>query len=201
MLVPAPTLVALPQDAATSIPPPSRYCSPPASNLRFRCGSRNGVAAQPCRMWRPATGHFSDANHAPKLILNRKPGTAPMIIAASPNHPVSLNASGSTDPDGNALSSRWWQYKEVSGVYALPAKLDQTSGPQTVVTAGAPINSSLIPPQTEYQAHIILEVADNGSQSLVSYRRADITVPRPQAAAEHLAACAAENMRLAGAAR
>ena len=85
---------------------------------------------------------------------------------------VTLDAAKSADPDGAALSFRWWVYRE-PGSYAGDIALDGADGPRVRVRAPSPDAS-----QT---AHLILEVTDAGDPPLSSYRRVVIQVLRPAA--------------------
>jgi hypothetical protein len=105
---------------------------------------------------------FKNANHAPVLKLNTK-----QDIVASPGATVKLSARG-TDPDGNTLTYKWWQYKE-AGTYdgeLKPDKADRKSATLRV-PADAAKGSTI---------HIILEVTDSGEPSLKSFKRVIITI-------------------------
>ena len=99
---------------------------------------------------------FADANHAPvariagDLHRNVKPGET-----------ITLDASASTDPDGNTLTFNWWQYQEAGTV---KAKVD-------LANADTSKASSEIPNEPGKQLHIILEVSDDGEPALTHYQR------------------------------
>jgi len=129
--------------------------------------------------WRPAfQNHFqarmdwcvkpyAQANHAPVVTLNGAGGTGIVHISAHPGQTVSLSAAGSTDPDGNVLGYTWWQYREAGTHTGTVAISGSTSN------AASFIAPSVSEPRT---IHIILEVTDNGSPALTSYRRAIVQV-------------------------
>ena len=50
---------------------------------------------------------YDQANHPPVVKL-----THALDLKVRPGDSVSLNAKGTTDPDGDALTYRWWQYEE-----------------------------------------------------------------------------------------
>jgi len=78
-----------------------------------------------------------------------------------PGETVKLAATA-TDPDGDELTFRWWQYSEADSAAA------------TVTIAGsnsADEASFVVPDEPGKQVHIILEVTDNGSPPLVRYQR------------------------------
>ncbi len=53
--------------------------------------------------------------------MNGASGTAPVVVEATLDTPVVLDASGTRDPDGHALSYRWWFYPEAgTGIPGRP---------------------------------------------------------------------------------
>ena len=80
---------------------------------------------------------------------------------------VSLDASKSTDPDGNPITFRWWQYYE-AGSFKHMVTIDQPAGKRI----------SLVAPKVEKPEtiHLILEITDQGKPSLFSFQRMIITV-------------------------
>ncbi len=106
----------------------------------------------------------SDANHNPVAVLNGKPGKD---LVALEGAAVELSAAGSSDPDGHALSYRWFIYPE-AGTFQGDARLTSTNGLQTRLEIPAGAKPGTV--------HVILEVTDNGSPSLYSYRRAIVAV-------------------------
>lgn len=108
--------------------------------------------------------NYSNANHAPVVSLK---GAA--NLNAKPGQVVQLTATAK-DPDGNALSYRWWQYKEActyKGKIAIQNsdKLDATF----TVPADALSGSTM---------HVILEVTDSGTPALTRYQRVIVTVAK-----------------------
>jgi len=99
---------------------------------------------------------FEQANHAPvaevkgALTRNIKPGET-----------VALSATA-TDPDGDSLTCKWWQYVDA----------DSAAASVIIFNNGSLDNASfVVPDEPGKQVHIILEVTDNGEPSLVGYRR------------------------------
>jgi len=110
---------------------------------------------------------YSEANHNPVAIVNSDSSRNPLRISAAPGDVVSLDASGSSDPDGDGLSFKWWVYMEAGTYESTVSITDNTS-----------IQASLqIPSDAAGKTiHVILEVKDDGSPPLTSYRRVIIEV-------------------------
>jgi len=109
---------------------------------------------------------FAKANHNPVIALNGNKGKAVAYITAKPGDKIQLDAAGTTDPDSDALTYRWWQYREAGTANAAVA-LSNADGPKTQFT---------VPNAKQGDIHIILEVKDAGTPCLYSYRRVVVTV-------------------------
>lgn len=150
-----------------------------ATVWRWREAYQNDFAA---RMdW--TVNDFAHANHAPELTINGHTGTAPLQIAARVGETVTLDASGSRDPDSNqTLRYRWWVYLEAGldgahGARVSIANADQAKAAVKVESACAPVwLPGFMPCRGDGFAHIILEVTDDGSPRLTSYRRVILKV-------------------------
>jgi len=104
---------------------------------------------------------YKEANHAPvaevKGGLNR---------TVQPGETVKLAATA-TDPDGNKLSYKWWQYAEADSAAAIV----------TIANSDSPDKASFVAPnEPGKQVHIILQVTDDGTPALTSYQRVIITI-------------------------
>ena len=104
---------------------------------------------------------FKEANHAPVFktenVLN---------INAKAGQKVNLKAEA-TDPDGDKLTYKWWQYVEV-GTYKASVTLENVDS----------ANASFKMPDDIKKGetiHIILEVSDNREMNLTRYQRVIIT--------------------------
>lgn len=150
------------------------YLTSQATIWRWRAAFQNDFAA---RMAWTVTPEFGAANHAPQLRLNGNDGMRPVEIDGCPGAPITLSARGSSDPDGDALSFRWWWYRDASGLYAPDAHLSKDGGEETSVTIADTARTDQFVPPTVYQLHVVLEVRDAGTPQLTSYRRAVISVP------------------------
>jgi len=104
----------------------------------------------------------SEVNHEPLAAIGKDLSNQIVRMKAKPGKILKLDASGSTDPDKDQLSYNWFFYKN-AGTYAgifLPENVAN------------PILSLKIPEDLgTKEIHLILEVRDNGTPSLVSYRR------------------------------
>ena len=155
------------------------HVSDQATVWRWREAYQNDFAA---RMdW--TVDDYAHANHAPVLVVNGKPGTAPVEIAAHAGETVTLDASGSRDPDPHqTLRYRWWIYPEagLDGAHGAAVSISGENQPRATVkveSACAPVwLPGLMPCRGDGIVHIILEVTDDGSPRLTSYRRVVLRV-------------------------
>jgi hypothetical protein len=112
---------------------------------------------------------YDDANHPPVVKLGQA-----NQLTAKPGETVQLSAEGTSDPDGDQLHYRWWQYAEAD------------TYPGTVEITHAESNSaSLTVPEDAGHGqtiHIVCEVTDSGSPPLTRYQRVVIEVDNPLAA-------------------
>ncbi len=100
---------------------------------------------------------FAGANHPPVVMingLNRK---------AKPGAFVQLSAAGTSDPDGNTLQYRWWQYA-AAGTF---------NGKIVIKNSGSKKAFFKLPVTAKKGStiHIICEVTDNGIPQLTRYQR------------------------------
>ncbi|WP_225848645.1 DUF1593 domain-containing protein [Streptomyces sp. HPF1205] len=112
--------------------------------------------------WTTAPDH-AHANHAPVAYV--PPGR--LDIDVRPGQTVHLNGIAA-DPDGDACTSTWWQYRE-AGTYpgAVPVTDSATPHPSFTVPDGAR------PGQT---IHLVFQVTDKGTPPLTGYQRVIATV-------------------------
>lgn len=109
---------------------------------------------------------YNQANHNPEVVVNGSAGYAPLTINAKRGELIRLDASESTDPDGNSLSCQWFVYNEISGTLGECLKLDASKEKCTFQ----------IPKASDKAIHLILSVNDNGIPSLTTYKRIIIHV-------------------------
>lgn len=103
---------------------------------------------------------YKDANHPPVVKLR-----TPQEIVVKCGEKVALSAEGSYDPDGNALTYRWYNYKE-AGNYGSIIPVENADQAVAAFTA----------PNTACKLHFILELKDNGAPALTRYGRIVVTV-------------------------
>ena len=101
---------------------------------------------------------YHEANHPPKVKL----ATPQVDLDVMPGERITLDASATTDPDGDLLEFRWWHYQE-AGQYS-GQRLTEASDAKTEIT---------VPHDAEHgdEIHFICEVTDTGSPSLTRYQR------------------------------
>ncbi|MCP5115146.1 MAG: DUF1593 domain-containing protein, partial [bacterium] len=120
-----------------------------------------------CRMdW--CVKPFSQANHHPKAAFAGERSDTIVRITARPGETMALDASATTDPDGDAVDFSWWVYEE-AGTYPGSVVIHQRDAAKAAVQ---------IPTGTSgKQIHVILEVKDqNKIAPLYDYRRIVIDV-------------------------
>jgi hypothetical protein len=126
---------------------------------------------------------YRRANHNPTVRVDGKRGTQPVRIDAQVGQHLTLDASGTRDPDGDRLRYRWFAYNEAgagSGQNRATVSVGNARGRTATIK---PI-STCVPawlPEVPCRApsgvaHVILAVTDSGSPRLTSYRRVIVNV-------------------------
>ncbi|RAH40020.1 DUF1593-domain-containing protein [Aspergillus brunneoviolaceus CBS 621.78] len=154
------------------------YTSNHAAIWRWRDAYQNDFAA---RMQWALPANESKANHHPVVMVNEHADLTPLVIASTPNATVTLDASGTYDPDRDSLSFRWFQYKEPGSTdwnvdNQIPTLNFTVSGNgqraqvtipgADVVCDGKSSNASGC-----WTLHLVLEVTDHGAIPLTTYKR------------------------------
>lgn len=125
----------------------------PASIWRWRPAYQNEFSARMDWTIKP----FAEANHNPVVSI-----AGELARTVQPGQTVTLDASGTTDPDGDALTYRWWIYREAGTCETLPG-IDGAATPKASLT---------VPDvDRERTLHVILEVTDDGQPPLTRYGR------------------------------
>ena len=131
-----------------------------ATLFRWRDDFQNDFAA---RMdW--CTKSYNEANHPPIPALGH-----PDQITVKSGEGFVLDASGTSDPDGDNLSYFWFQYTEV-GSYKKPVRFDQAEDLYRIPYIKAPVVDK---PET---THFILKVTDKGNPPLTRYKRVIVNI-------------------------
>lgn len=113
---------------------------------------------------------YEKANHHPVAVLNGDRSDRILFMDVRPGESITLDATGTEDPDGDAVEVSWWCYRE-AGTYNGMPKIEDPSGMRTVVEI--PRNAA------GKEIHMVLEVKDLSEiASLWDYRRVVITVGR-----------------------
>ncbi|SDL32923.1 nucleoside hydrolase-like domain-containing protein [Kriegella aquimaris] len=103
---------------------------------------------------------YEKTNHNPVVIVDNDRSRRIIKLNVKPGQTINIDASRTYDPDGDKISFKWWEYSEVS---VSPVSLSSTN--EAVVRVELPEQCP------EGDIHLILEVKDDGSPELVSYRR------------------------------
>lgn len=90
-------------------------------------------------------------------------------MSARPGETIHLEGATS-DPDGNAVTVRWWQWKDVG---SYPGRVTISS--PTALATNVQVPADATAGQT---IHLILEATDNGTPALTHYQRVIITLVR-----------------------
>jgi len=112
---------------------------------------------------------YAEANHHPVAAVDGDATDAVLRRRARPGAALRVDASASSDPDGNALAFRWYVYPE-AGTYAgrLPP-LKGADGPRCTLDVPGDAAGE--------QIHLILDVTDTSAiVPLTDYRRVVIDV-------------------------
>jgi hypothetical protein len=103
---------------------------------------------------------FKNANHAPKVLVNSK------RVLVNGGQKITITAKTS-DPDGNKVSLKFWQYKEVGTCQGEVVINANNNTAEVTIPASAKSGDTI---------HIIVEAEDNGSPALTRYQRVVFTV-------------------------
>jgi len=131
-----------------------------ATIWRWRTDFQNDFAARMC--W--ATKAYKECNHPPVAVLKSSEK-----ITVHGGEAFYLDATGSSDPDGDSLSYSWFQYPEAGTdpgvILPKPSALNLKHLSVTAPLVTKPVT-----------LHFILKVTDKGTPPLSRYRRAIVEV-------------------------
>jgi hypothetical protein len=162
------------------------YTSNQATIWRWRDAFQNDFAAR--IRWSMAS-EFAGANHHPVVVVNGAKDLTPVRIDAEAGAMVTMDASGTYDPNGGRLIFKWWHYREPSATQWLVDAEVAELLIKPVDVEGRKVEVTLPPPEKcavdkangkaverGQLLHLILEVTNDGTPSLTSYRRVLIQV-------------------------
>jgi hypothetical protein len=158
-------------DAATSIDaflrnlegigPEGPAARPPSPRPNFTPAAQNDFAA---RLQWSVTPTYAGANHEPAVAVRGGPR-----VSARPGETVRLEGTAS-DPDGHALTVRWWRWKDVD-TYPGDVRLSDS----TALATRLRVPTDAAAGQT---IHLVLEATDGGRPALTRYQRVVVSVTR-----------------------
>ncbi|HEU6447190.1 MAG TPA: nucleoside hydrolase-like domain-containing protein [Verrucomicrobiae bacterium] len=106
---------------------------------------------------------YRECNHPPVPALR-----GPEKITVGSGQGFVLDASGTTDPDGDSLSFLWFNYPE-AGSYHQRIKIESAENMRAVWVIAPEVQKS-------ETAHFILKVTDKGTPPLTRYERVIVTI-------------------------
>ncbi len=135
------------------------YVSNQATIWRWREAYQYDFAA---RMDWASTPNYEDANHPPSVVIHGE-----LNRSVKGTEEIILDATGTSDPDGNNLSFYWFHYRE-AGSYEGTVIIEDPTSLKTSMSFKDPNKKGII--------HIILQVKDDGNPCLFRYARIIINV-------------------------
>ncbi|MBN2684073.1 MAG: DUF1593 domain-containing protein [Pontiellaceae bacterium] len=101
-------------------------------------------------------------NRNPTVVVNGDQSLKILTLKPKVGESVKLDASGSSDPDGDALTFSWWVLAE-AGTYKQV--IDIGGKDANIATVKVPADAA------GKSFHVVCEVTDNGTPNLTAYRR------------------------------
>jgi polygalacturonase len=110
---------------------------------------------------------YEEANHPPVVVLGHAAD-----LEARPGATVQLSTRGTSDPDGDELEYRWWQYRQ-AGSYDGSIEIRGAEKQDASFTVpGDADNGKTV--------HMICAVTDTGRPSITRYQRVVIAINNPK---------------------
>lgn len=117
---------------------------------------------------RMAWAHEGKGNRNPVAVVNGKKGLAPIVVNARGGESITLDASQSTDPDGDNINVKWSLLPEAGNADVEGVVIADPDSPKTELTLPALDKGSRV--------NVLCTVTDNGTPVLTSYRRVIIDI-------------------------
>lgn len=113
---------------------------------------------------------YEEANHPPDVVVNGEPGKDVIRVGSQPGSTVTVDAAGTTDPDGDDLEYHWWNYRAAEQFRGDPpaVEIHEPHNERTAIDVPAEVDGR------EY--HVVLSVTDDGEPNLSRYRRVVLDV-------------------------
>lgn len=107
---------------------------------------------------------FAEAIHAPEVVIDGDAGLDVTRYNVEPGAEMTLDATNSTDPDGDTLSFQWWNHRDVENTRRNPeaVNIQDPESATRVVDVSA---------DTGREHHVILDVVDDVKPTLMRHRR------------------------------
>ncbi|MGH7680219.1 MAG: nucleoside hydrolase-like domain-containing protein [Gemmatimonadaceae bacterium] len=134
---------------------------PPTPSPNFTPAAQNAFAA---RMQWSVTPTYAGTNHEPSVTIR---GSA--RISARPGETIRLEGAAS-DPDGNAVTVKWWRWNAVD---TYPGQVTISTPTSLATTIHVPADA-----MAGQTIHMILEATDDGTPRLTRYARLVVSVSR-----------------------
>ena len=133
----------------------------PSADPNFLPAAQNAFAA---RLRWSVTPTYAAANHEPSVTVR---GSS--RISARAGDTVRMQGVTS-DPDGNTVTVRWWQWREVG---SYPGRVTLANPTSLATSMQIPADA-----RAGQTVHLILEATDNGTPALTRYQRVVVSVAR-----------------------
>ncbi len=119
---------------------------------------------------------YEKANHRPALVVNGQGGPAPLVLSAKGGERLVFRTRGSHDPDRDRLHVRWMIYRDISDPHAPAPELSRE---------GKVCRLRIPQALQDTAVQLIAELRDEGSPTLVTYKRIVIHVSPAQTSKDY----------------